>query len=76
MISAAKKVIPGPLNILQEAVLLWSFQQTAHARRVRGVVDEGWSAGRGDEEEVNFSPTIYKQFDKNVIHAPLFRYGV
>ena len=57
-------------NLLHRAILFWSFQQTAHASRVEGVVGEGWMEGRGEEEEENFSPTIYKQFDKNTITAP------
>ena len=61
----------GSLNFLQEAVLIWSYQQTAHARRVAGVVDDSWGAGQVEEEEEHFSPTIYRQFDKNTIHAPL-----
>jgi hypothetical protein len=61
----------GSLNFLQEAILIWSYQQTAHARRVAGVVDDSWGAGQVEEEEEHFSPTIYRQFDKNTIHAPL-----
>ena len=69
--AATDLVAPNPL---QRAVLFWSFQQAAHASRVEGVVGEGWGEGRGEEEEENFSPTIYRQFDKNTIHAPLLWY--
>ena len=74
VISAAQKAPTHSLNILHEAMLLWSFQQTAHTRRVRGVVREGWGVGQAEEEsEENFSPTIYGQFDRSVIQAPLLR---
>ena len=72
VLEVSKKSLPtGSLNVLQEAVLMWSYQQTAHARRVAGVVDDSWGAGQVEEEEEHFSPTIYRQFDKNTIHAPL-----
>ena len=71
VVAASENALSGSLNVLHEAVLLWSYQQSAHAQRVRGVVDESWGAGQVAEEEEHFSPTIYRQFDKNTIHAPL-----
>ena len=71
VIAASKTALPGSLNVLHEAVLLWSYQQTAHAHRVGGVVEEGWGAGQVEEEEEHFSPTIYGEFDRNTITAPL-----
>ena len=73
IIKASSSAGPESLNILHEAILFWSYQQTAHTSRVRGVVGEGWGEGRGEEEEENFSPTIYERFDKNTILAPFLR---
>ena len=57
--------VAGP-NVVQEAVLLWSFQLCSLDYRVRGVVKEGCQIS-----EDPFVPIIHRVFYKNSITAQL-----
>lgn len=57
--------VAGP-NTVQQAILLWTFQTSAHRNRVCGIVGEGW-----DVAEDPFAPTIHRLFNKATISAPL-----
>jgi hypothetical protein len=57
--------VAGP-NCVQQAILLWTFQMSAHESRVAGVVGEGWVMA--DEP---FAPTIHHFFSKATVSAPL-----
>ncbi len=54
------------VNVLQEAVLMWSWQTSAFTTRVKGVVGPGWA-----EFEDPFTPQQHQQFHSNTITAPL-----
>lgn len=53
----------GP-NVVQQAILLWTFQQCAYESRVRGVVGEGWEI-----PEDPFAPIIHASFSKGTVNA-------
>lgn len=54
-------------NTVQKAVLLWTFQSSALARRGEGLgVEE-----QGENTEDCFVPTIHKQFQRSSVTAPL-----
>ena len=52
-------------NSLQEAILFWTFQVSAFATRVRGVVGEGWAPA-----DDPFTPIVHHVFNKTNITAP------
>lgn len=62
--------VAGP-NPVQEAILLWTFQLSSLACRVRGVVGEGWEVA-----EDPFVPIIHRVFNNTTITAPLLWYVV
>ena len=53
----------GP-NPVQQAILLWTFQQSAYESRVKGVVGEGW-----ESPEDPFAPIIHASFSKGSVNA-------
>ena len=55
--------VSGP-NAVQQAILLWTFQQCAYESRVRGVVGEEWEI-----PEDPFAPIIHANFSKTTVNA-------
>ena len=53
----------GP-NVVQQAILLWTFQLCAFGGRVRGVVGEEWETA-----EDPFAPIMRANFSKTTVHA-------
>ena len=53
-------------NVLQEAILMWSWQKSAFNNRVKGVVSSEWA-----EFEDPFTPLKIQQFHGGTIKAPL-----
>ena len=53
-------------NSVQKSILLWTFQSSSFATRVKGVVGEDW-----ENKDDPFTPIIHHIFNKNTITAPL-----
>lgn len=53
-------------NTVQEAILFWTFQQSALDARVRGVASEDW-VGHDDQ----FAPITHRVFFRGSVSAPL-----
>ena len=57
--------VSGP-NVVQQAIIFWTFQLSAYTSRVRGVVGGAW---QGVDDP--FAPIIHHLFNKATISAPL-----
>ena len=54
-------------NVVQKAILFWTFQRSARLERVGGVRGEGVESA-----EDYFAPITYQVFQRENINAPVF----